>query len=696
MRSLFIPALIGILLIAPFTSAADAHPTHAPCGTAAVPPVETAVARPASAALTARQVDYRVGDRETIQVWNFATQQSEPVACTYRAVNEHSYVLVADDVWSETNRAKINPSDVARISEVFERNSGPPPGLGTGIYEMLTERFAPVVPVHMNQAEPVRSDSMVFIAIVSIKSELEQGYVSGFVSGRDRANVVGSNFRNIVYIEGLKSPPAMREETLAHEFLHVIHVALDPYEERWIDEGIAVYAQTICGYPGGSGRAYFLNPAVGLFNDNSLPSFAEYDKAFLLMQYMADQFGEDLIGAILRRTDQGIRSIDRALESLGFAERFRSDVFPDWAVANLSPPRNDTPYAYATYNPLAHHPADFGNVGALPVGLSGSLVPWGVRYIQPTAGIEDGLQGTMTATASGVDWSITSVEDRGAEPLDTREWHPVSGSLYRDCTPDAPWIVVFPRGPVNGPAHQYSFDLHTPSVDVDARIASRVPEPDATGVQPQTARIGATFENVDTGWEVAVTASGQHAGLLDRDFEIVRGELDGACGITVTVTDLSAAPLPQNDLITVTVNGLLGPDGVSIPSSQVSWQFRTGAEDHTPPQVTVGLLPNPVLRDRVSIMLIADEDLYPDPAAPHSVHVVIDGATTVELDNVDGSRRLWSGTIALRRSGEYVLTVSAADAVGNSVTAAPLTYVVRESGDGSLTAKIVHAEVETP
>ena len=156
---------------------------------------------------------HTIGDQEQLWIYSYETRTSELVNFTYRGINSHSAILVADLWWSATNPHLVNPNDVTRFSHVFEQNSGPGAGVGKGIYELLTQSYAPVTPVCLQTKEGVVcDDGMVYIALCEIKSALEQGYVVGYVAQRDR--LVGaprSNERNMIVIDVSQTPQALAE-----------------------------------------------------------------------------------------------------------------------------------------------------------------------------------------------------------------------------------------------------------------------------------------------------------------------------------------------------------------------------------------------------------------------------------------------------------------------------------------------------
>ncbi len=171
----------------------------------------------------------QVGEKEMLWIYNYESSIAEEVNFTYRSVNAHSAILVADDWWSTSIGSNgVGQEEVDRLTKVFEYNAGPPPGIGKGIYQQLTEAFAPVTPVC---DQNICDDGMVYIALCEIKSNLSEGYIVGFVSQRDRyVGILQSNERNLIIIDVRYTPLARAEQTLAHEFQHIIHNGIDSDE----------------------------------------------------------------------------------------------------------------------------------------------------------------------------------------------------------------------------------------------------------------------------------------------------------------------------------------------------------------------------------------------------------------------------------------------------------------------------------
>jgi len=654
---------LNVILALLLAGGAAAHEESVICGSYAFPLLPDSCYEEARLPRARPAATHQVGDQEVLWIRNYVTNKNEQIAFTYRAVNAHSYILVANQWWSNaTHPTLIDPDDVARLSEVFERNSGPVPGLGKGIYELLTTTFASVA--------PVGGDSMVYIAVAEIKSNYSEGYIVGYVSPNDQVMpkyYPESNYRNLLVLNAANTSDFQRERTLSHEFLHIIHLGIDRSESRWVDEGIAVYSQTLCGYPGNTGSYFFGNTNIGLYDGTQAPTLADYDKSYLLMQYMADRYGVGLLGEVVRSVKHGVPGIDAALAARGVQDRFDSDVFPAWALANLSAPDPDSRYAYRTYNPRLYYPADFGKASPLPIQEQDYLTSYGVRYIRAGS---DQVQGEITV-ASGAAWTISSVENVTGAPISIRPWFGLGAGVYRDCALGSPWLVLAPTAAASA-KYAYSLDWHAPTTGLNPTILERGPM--GTGVAPYAERIHALLGNLDPGQEITVTVTSKRLGPLERDIRLVREGLQGRCGENVCIVDSTSAPLPGNDLITVLVSDVLSPFGGLLSGSGISWQFGTGSADTDAPRVTIGLLANPVLPAYLTAVVLSNEALYPDTVG--QVCLVVNGASAVFLQAQDAAKQQWIGTFALTETGQYEFLLRAVDLAGNAPHDPTATYAV--------------------
>jgi hypothetical protein len=146
--------------------------------------------------------------------------------------------------------------------------------------------------------------------------------------------------RNVITIDSYKWDKKLSNNdiygTIAHEFQHLIHRDNDMYEESWINEGMADFAQYLCGYGHDWGHVnYFLDhPENSLVSwdeyydaETGPETLADYGQAYLLQLYINDHFGKDFVKALAKDTDQGIVSVNKILKQfntgIDFTELFR-------------------------------------------------------------------------------------------------------------------------------------------------------------------------------------------------------------------------------------------------------------------------------------------------------------------------------------------------------------------------------------
>lgn len=141
-----------------------------------------------------------------------------------------------------------------------------------------------------------------------------------------------SNEADMVYLDA-SMPPDSPEYAplLAHEYQHLLQFARDPGEDSWVNEGLSEFAAGLTAPYGGRQRAFLENPRLQLNAWEG--SGADYGKAYLWFDYLAQRFGRELIASIARDPLDGTASVRAVLERAGAA---LDDVVADWAVANYA------------------------------------------------------------------------------------------------------------------------------------------------------------------------------------------------------------------------------------------------------------------------------------------------------------------------------------------------------------------------
>jgi hypothetical protein len=160
-------------------------------------------------------------------------------------------------------------------------------------------------------------------------------FVAGFYSPSFEAYVD----RNIINLD--TKDWATRLQTTffgvtAHEFQHLIHDDNDSLEELWLNEGMADFAEYLCGYGHPMGHVNFFldHPENSLveWDDHYAAvtgpeTLADYGQAYLLTLYMYDRYGRDFIQNLAKSELHGMPSVDAALADInkpyGFPEVFR-------------------------------------------------------------------------------------------------------------------------------------------------------------------------------------------------------------------------------------------------------------------------------------------------------------------------------------------------------------------------------------
>jgi hypothetical protein len=187
----------------------------------------------------------------------------------------------------------------------------------------------------------------------------------------------------MLYIDSisLKSNQVDMNSIIAHEFAHLLQWGRDPKESIWVDEGLAVYAESLLGYNVKDRISVFAkNPDVSLrIWDNKVEN---YGFAYLFFAYISERFGGiDIIKEIFKNSDQDIAGIENALAKNGNVVSF-NDIFSDWVIANYldNPKLADGRYGYATLD-ITLKPSTIET--QYPIEQkSGIVLPWSAKYIE--------------------------------------------------------------------------------------------------------------------------------------------------------------------------------------------------------------------------------------------------------------------------------------------------------------------------
>lgn len=284
---------------------------------------------------------YEVGDRRTFKVYNHEESERrkrlvlEDLEFTAEAVDGRFVVWVDTE---ELSSGHVRPQDVDEFVAALLRST--PDGsidASSGIIPNEERVFG--------TPPDVDGDGATDVLLLDIRDGWEpgseNGYVAGFVWAGDLTEA--GNERDIVYIDtypglyrnGQHLGTKGIEATVAHEFLHLIHLNYDTNEITFVDEGLAEWATALNGYPGR--RITYLEDIdehnVPLYDWRSgADVFGDYQRAGLFTSYLAQRIGVEATGSIVRQRRQGSEGYERALSN---ADLSLSDVITNFHVANL-------------------------------------------------------------------------------------------------------------------------------------------------------------------------------------------------------------------------------------------------------------------------------------------------------------------------------------------------------------------------
>ena len=236
-----------------------------------------------------------------------------------------------------------------------------------------------------------------------------------------------SSSREAIFIDIDDAPLTWSKVILAHELQHLMHNALDPYENLWIDEGAADMAAFLCF--GGSSTLY---GHVNAWTSSSYYSvrwwnqrIADYGGGFIFLLYLADHLGG---GPAIRKLAQDTSTGAAGIEDLarnpigatpGVIGRDFIDIYTNFTIAaTLDSDQGIYGMSNLYLTPACGssdfcriQPADSNSDWLGPWSSTGNAIEgWGVQVFKFTPGNAAPAPLTMrfTGDVEGVDGVIMS------------------------------------------------------------------------------------------------------------------------------------------------------------------------------------------------------------------------------------------------------------------------------------------------
>ncbi len=240
----------------------------------------------------------------------------------------------------------------------------------TNIYPKVTAAFG-------SEPNPgVDGDSKVYVLMLTILdgfSPSSHSYVAGYFDPENEyaASIYpSSNEKEMFYMNinpavGIDPGGADFNDTLAHEFQHMIHWEQKTHLKKlndatWLDEAMSTIAGTYCGY----GPSWYSVWIYELDPSNSLTLWAstaeDYGVAYMWAQYFKDHYtgSGNIFKMIMDQNSTGITSVNAALTAAGYGKNF-TETFRDLSIAVYSGDTKTWPgHAEWSYTSIDTWPGD--------------------------------------------------------------------------------------------------------------------------------------------------------------------------------------------------------------------------------------------------------------------------------------------------------------------------------------------------
>jgi hypothetical protein len=270
-----------------------------------------------------------VTDPETASFWayDFVRNRYYTLSAAKVAEGVHCYVYLEDG-------ESVAQDAIDAVKNEFD----------TKIYPSVTTAFG-------SEPNPgVDGDSKIYILLQNVIDGFTTGsssYIAGYFNPLNEYSVPNSNKKEMFYMNinpapGIVAGDADFNDTLAHEFQHMIHWEQKTHlkglnNPTWLNEAMSTIAGTYCGYGPSwySVRIYEADPSNSLTMWDSTPY--DYGVAYMWAQYFKDHYtgNGNIFKEMLDQNSTGITSVNAALTALGYSKNF-NETFRDLSIAVFS------------------------------------------------------------------------------------------------------------------------------------------------------------------------------------------------------------------------------------------------------------------------------------------------------------------------------------------------------------------------
>lgn len=312
----------------------------------------------------------------------------ENISATLLEKSANLYFYI-DDSWWE----KFSPLKEAEIRLAISSLSQE---FNTKIYPTLTSTFG-------SEWKPgIDGDEIITVLLHPMK-ENARGYYRN-VDEYTKVQAIGSNQREMIYLNINYITSPLAKSFLAHEFQHLItynqrEKEFGISEDIWFQEMFSEYASTLLGYDDvlkGSNleiriRSFLEKPSDSLTEWQGVAS--DYGVVNLFTQYLVDYYGKNILIDALNSSLKGFNAFNYSLKKNGYQKDIKA-IFSDWRIAVLV---NDCSlggqYCYNNQNlanlkitPSLNFLPVFGKTS---LTIENSIADWSVQWYKLVGGKND-------------------------------------------------------------------------------------------------------------------------------------------------------------------------------------------------------------------------------------------------------------------------------------------------------------------
>lgn len=342
---------------------------------------------------------YQIGDIRSFWIHNNDTFEFIEIQAELMAISVHAYMW--QDIMSVAANAEGNPasadewntaaltfdSTYVAVQAVFGGEDSPGIDGDERVYVIHSDSLGNVGG-YFGEADQLPQ---------SIESHSNEGQY--FYISNTGAGVLGGDYYN---------------ETLAHEYQHMIHNYIDPNEEGWMNEGLSMLAQQIAGMRGDvqlPGYLINLDQSLWYWGGGS----ADYGHSYLFFDYLYEQFGEEIIINLSADSENGLLSIENTLKDMGISQMV-DELYGDFIIATFLNDLSISDGRYGFVNPTVGDVLPTQKFETLPILYEANVNQYGGADVLEIMGSSkatltfNGARGALlipTAAHSGVNmwWS---------------------------------------------------------------------------------------------------------------------------------------------------------------------------------------------------------------------------------------------------------------------------------------------------